>query len=333
MTEREAYKILGISPETGQDEIKKRYRQLMLRVHPDMAPADGGKNSNYAQEINTAYAVLKKKCTKKEKTFRKSKNDFRKEKQNVSWDAPVNIHAYREREILHYAEDDTGTVLGHFCIAKGKYLWKTDEDFSLFQLSLYRCGKRLLDEIDQSFHREGTPASRSRIQAELTYLLAQQFIDGTALLREISKEQTADSEGQEIFYLPAMLEASDGTAISAGEALYPAALRHHRLYIKSHVGKELGYLSFPDDRFYYIVIPLFEQKKVRVKIQAAETPQGKKQIAGKRNSSAGYRSLHLWIKLCSGDSCTMPENVNLQIEKLLETYQRAGQAAAGKIYN
>lgn len=121
MTEREAYKILGISPETGQDEIKKRYRQLMLRVHPDMAPADGGKNSNYAQEINTAYAVLKKKCTKKEKTFRKSKNDFRKEKQNVSWDAPVNIHTYREREILHYAEDDTGTVLGHFCIAKGKH--------------------------------------------------------------------------------------------------------------------------------------------------------------------------------------------------------------------
>lgn len=119
-----------------------------------------------------------------------------------------------------------------------------------------------------------------------------------------------------------MLEASDGTVINAGEALYPAALRQHRLYIKNHAGKELGYLSFPDDRFYYIVIPLFEQKRARVKIQAAETPPGKKHADGRRNSSAGYRSLHLWIKLCSGDSCTMPENVNLQIEKLLETYKQ-----------
>ena len=59
-----------------------------------------------------------------------------------------------------------------------------------------------------------------------------------------------------------------------------------------------------------------------VKIQAAETPPGKKHADGRRNSSAGYRSLHLWIKLCSGDSCTMPENVNLQIEKLLETYKQ-----------
>lgn len=48
MTEREAYKILGISPEAGQDEIKKSYRQLMLRVHPDMTPADSGKDSRYA---------------------------------------------------------------------------------------------------------------------------------------------------------------------------------------------------------------------------------------------------------------------------------------------
>lgn len=67
VTEREAYKILGISPEAGQNEIKKSYRQLMLRVHPDMTPADSGKDSHYAQEINTAYAVLKKKCIKKKK--------------------------------------------------------------------------------------------------------------------------------------------------------------------------------------------------------------------------------------------------------------------------
>jgi hypothetical protein len=31
-----------------------------------------------------------------------------------------------------------------------------------------------------------------------------------------------------------------------------------------HSGNELGYLSFVDDRLYYVVIPLFEQKKVQI---------------------------------------------------------------------
>ena len=37
MTEQEARRILGISAETDMQEIKKRYRRLMLQAHPDAA--------------------------------------------------------------------------------------------------------------------------------------------------------------------------------------------------------------------------------------------------------------------------------------------------------
>jgi len=36
--------------------------------------------------------------------------------------------------------------------------------------------------------------------------------------------------------------------------------------MKSASGQELGYLSFQDDRMYYVMTPLFEQCRVRVKL-------------------------------------------------------------------
>ena len=46
----------------------------------------------------------------------------------------------------------------------------------------------MLDEIDDSLGRTDRPPFRQEIHGQLTYLLAQQFIDGTALLAEIARE-------------------------------------------------------------------------------------------------------------------------------------------------
>ena len=62
MTEQEARRILGISAETDMQEIKKRYRRLMLQAHPDAADPSGGSCGSHtlrAREINLAYSLLK----------------------------------------------------------------------------------------------------------------------------------------------------------------------------------------------------------------------------------------------------------------------------------
>lgn len=328
MTRREAYKILGISSETPRDEIKKRYRQLMLKVHPDSCAASGESYIYSAQEIIAAYELLNtSNCLEEfdEETSYKS-DDFNRKKSNAAgkreksaWNAPLNRNAYREREILCYAEDYDGTVLGNFCVAKGKYLWTTEEEFPLFLLSVYQCGKQLLDECDEKFHGGDAPVIRQRIQAELIYLLTQQFIDGTTLLQELTREDAADEEGRRVFYVASMLELTGSrVSLETGDALFPSELRQHKLYLKNRTGREIGYLSFHDDRLFYIIVPLFEQKRVQIKIQVAE-----KQEKRKGNKTAGYRNLHLWIKLFDADRNRMPENLNIQIQELLEVYKRA----------
>ncbi|MDR3223460.1 MAG: HEAT repeat domain-containing protein [Methanobrevibacter sp.] len=49
------YKILGISKETNQNEIKKAYRDLVLKFHPDVNEED---TTEKFKEINEAYHIL-----------------------------------------------------------------------------------------------------------------------------------------------------------------------------------------------------------------------------------------------------------------------------------
>lgn len=335
MTVREAYRILGLAPGAGEKEIKKRYRQLMMEIHPDAGKFREGESTGAAQEINGAYSVLKKRFGNRTGEGEAGAGGGRAggRKDRPPWDAPVNEHAYRAREILHYAEDREGNILGSFSVARGKFLWKTEEDFSLFLLSIYRCGKELLDELDAFRKVRREPAFRQQIQAELTYLLAQQFMDGLGLLRELARmERKAERDSEkgndgeagndrgkdpEVFYLAAMAELGAGVKpVPPGAALYPARLKGHRLYLKDGEGREMGYLSFPDDRLYYVVIPLFEQRRVQVKIRAAE-----KKPSGSGRAKKAYQHLHLWIRIPEGEVCRPPESLNLQIENLLQRYR------------
>ena len=134
-----------------------------------------------------------------------------------------------------------------------------------------------------------------------------------------------DPQGRELYHFSAMLEydkkwiskahgTSFRTDLQKGELLYPSSLRKHRLYLKNHHGQEMGYLSFPDDRLYYILIPLFEQRRVQVRIRMAAKGRA-------REKSAGCRKLSLWIRLSDRNQSGLPENLNLQIERLLEAYR------------
>jgi DnaJ-class molecular chaperone len=54
MNQKDYYKILGIAENAGADDIRKAYRNLAFRYHPDRNPG----SEEIMKEINEAYAVL-----------------------------------------------------------------------------------------------------------------------------------------------------------------------------------------------------------------------------------------------------------------------------------
>ena len=58
MAKQDFYSLLGISKSASQDEIKKAYRKLAMKYHPDRNQGDKGAEQKF-KEINEAYEILK----------------------------------------------------------------------------------------------------------------------------------------------------------------------------------------------------------------------------------------------------------------------------------
>ena len=52
------YKVLGVSPDASDEEIKRAYRQLAKKYHPDLNPGDQ-EAARKMQEVNAAYEQIK----------------------------------------------------------------------------------------------------------------------------------------------------------------------------------------------------------------------------------------------------------------------------------
>jgi len=52
---RDYYIVLGLSKDASETDVKRAFRELARKHHPDMNPEDGGEAF---REINEAYAVL-----------------------------------------------------------------------------------------------------------------------------------------------------------------------------------------------------------------------------------------------------------------------------------
>lgn len=293
MKREQAYRILGVNPGTTEEDLKKRYRELVQLTHPD-----SGQSCDYPFEIHdiiAAYKFLLESII--EEDVNNSKNEYR-----IKWNAPTNPNAYRDRPIYQYVEAADGEIIGTIEIDKGKYLWIEDEDFALFLRSLRETAKGIISDFDKK-----TGLSREddiSLMAEITYLLSGQFFDSETTL-SLMKETSED-----VYFSKAMLEINSGIRVSVpkeGSYLIPGKIKNHRLFVTDTFGNELGYLSFKDDRLLFGLVPLFERRALQLKLVVSS---GKKK--------ANSLDVDMWIKRIPEDDKRGIDSINLRIEKLLE---------------
>lgn len=308
MTKNKALRILGLGDSYTKEELKKAYRSLIKQIHPDIT--DAHEYPYEISEINAAYEYLsnaKFYINDEHGIQNRRRRSAEKEASTIRWNAPVNPHAFCDRTIFHNVEDMDGSVIGQAVIDSGKYLWSMDEEFMLFQKSLFECSKYIIATDDEIKDRDRI--NDISLQGEIAYLLAQQFVDISLILNNSS---IVGKISESTYLVDAMVEDVDSyTRFKEGELLIPGRISKHRLYISNSKEKEIGYLSFRDDRLYYGIIPLFERRAAQIKLQIIDATV-------KRQARRRYIDISLMIRLIEEDNYQMTESINSKIIRLLE---------------
>ena len=67
MAKRDYYTVLGLNRDASEEDIKKAYRRLAMKHHPDRNPDDKGSEDKF-KEAKEAYEILSR-CKRKGESF------------------------------------------------------------------------------------------------------------------------------------------------------------------------------------------------------------------------------------------------------------------------
>jgi len=119
-TKRDYYEILGISKSAGPDEIKKAYRNLALKYHPDRVTADKKKEAEEKfKEMSEAYEVMmdpQKKATYDQYGHAGVDQSFK----TGGFDMRQDFHHYEDLKDI-FGEFDIGELLRGFGFGGGSF--------------------------------------------------------------------------------------------------------------------------------------------------------------------------------------------------------------------
>lgn len=224
------YKLLGVSEKATADEIKKAFRKLARKYHPDLHPNDKEANKKF-QQINEAYEVLSD-----------SEKRMKYDKYGKDWKHGEAYEKARQEQQKSYAHSGSG--FDGFEGFSGESTYQSGGDFSDFFESLFGHAASGRQHTGRSHPFKGTD-----FNAELTLTLQQAAVTHQQVLQVNDKKVRIT--------IPAGVE--DGQKIrlkgygAAGHNGGPAG----DLYITFRVETDTRYLRKGNDIYISEPLPLY----------------------------------------------------------------------------
>ena len=223
-TKRDYYEVLGVSRSAAADDIKKAYRKLARKHHPDLNPNDPSAEGRF-KEVQEAYDVLAD--DKKRETY----NQFGhagEDSATVAQAAAASAAAERSPGGFRYAPQDPGDADADF----------GDVDMGdLFENFMGRQRGQSSRRSGQSPFRRPTAAPEQMRGADLAYNLTLPFLDairGTTVELRFAGSESAGDETIAVHIPPGI---DDGSKIRVREKghLSPMGGPRGDLIITAHV--------------------------------------------------------------------------------------------------
>ena len=353
MNLQQARRTLGITPEDDKAAVKKKYRRLMGQFHPDAQAGEAALDSiRRAQEINEAYEYLKKHTGIFQSGAGAGKGGRRtasgagaqsvwkdRPPKKPEWTGRTNEKAFCERNVYqrYSMEVEEPTDKLYYRVARGRYFWDpATEDFTLFVTSLHHATKELLEQAEERAAQKkagfqadtGTGSSpaeadRFQIQSKLFYHLSAQFADPVQILGWIAKPERTDESGRQIYHFHTSLGTDAAqpayrrlTALQPGDAIYPLAFQENRILVCREKQYPLGHLFFEDDRLYFCVIPLLQEKLAQVQMKVRKV-----QVLRKTHPYKAKVDIDLYFRTEKEITAYKGRDRNLEIAQILNDYE------------
>lgn len=245
MVLKEAYRILEVKETDDEKTIKLQFRKKISMYHPDVVGSDHPEHLKKAQQINEAYALLRKHKERIKKGQHHSNhangNSFYEsqynqydsysyeeqggahwywdteqtyyEEETPAWEGKLNESAFVERDIYRAPYTDIWQQDECKKVARGKYYWNPDqEDFPMLLRSLNKATIELMEQIERQNrvyfdYDDIADQRRFEFQTKIFNCLAGQFIEPVACLKKVTEPARTDKQGRSIYAFRALLGA------------------------------------------------------------------------------------------------------------------------------
>jgi curved DNA-binding protein len=313
---KDYYKILGVDKNATQEEIKKAYRKLALKYHPDRNPGDKAAEEKF-KEITEAHEVLSD--PEKRKKY---------DQLGANWKYYQNMNANQAHDWFGGNFGGGGRTY-HFSVGDFDDLFGGLGGFSDFFKSFFGGGGFASSETDFGTYARGRNGSRKGQDYETTLNITlaealtgtkrQIVVDGRKINVKINPGIT---DGQKL-----RVRNQGGEGINGGE--------RGDLYLKIHIIADPFFERKGDDLYYTLDVDIFsavtgttktiktlDGKKIAVKIPPRTDSSKILRIKGMgmpKANNIGARG-DLFIRL----NFTVPENISKEdldiIKRLKEKY-------------